>query len=364
MRNQFKVIYILGIKKLLSNTKSLDEHIYSILEKITKEEERITEHRYARIKSIEQLHYTITTNIQDFRQLCIKIHGAVVNKNIDLYIGIGSDVEEAYQAAVENQKQGKKQLFSIYEKDMKVKTITESKTNKEILEALKNQRIRAEVQPIYDIKDENKLKLVGGEVLIRFPDLDTSKAINYMYSNPASTVVVTDWIIDKGLEIVKKTKDIFIGINIPSTLITHNSVNNIVATIIRKVTTEDPLRRLHIEITENAADIKVEELSRLANMGIKLYLDDFGIKHSWFDRLHSSITGIKIDRSVLNDSPHLVKDIILQGKQYGFTIIQEGVETERQLKFLKSCGCELVQGFLFSRPIREDIFIKKMNERG
>lgn len=120
--------------------------------------------------------------------------------------------------------------------------------------------------------------------------------------------------------------------------------------------------RLIIEITESVALSDIAVTSRVIEhfnrLGIGIALDDFGTGYSSFSylmHLHPRI--IKIDQSFVrprhpsarNDT--LLETIISLGSKLGLTVVAEGIETEAQLERLRSFGCELGQGFLFSHAV-------------
>ena len=120
--------------------------------------------------------------------------------------------------------------------------------------------------------------------------------------------------------------------------------------------------QLEIEITENtlmdSGQQTIDSLWRLNKMGVGLALDDFGTGYSSLSYLKKyPIDTIKIDRSFLNDTANKENDIILiraitnLAKNLNLQCVAEGVENESQLDIIKSCGCDLIQGFLFSKPI-------------
>ncbi len=123
----------------------------------------------------------------------------------------------------------------------------------------------------------------------------------------------------------------------------------------------DP-KRLIIEITESATLLDVAEtlqvIEQLNRIGIGIALDDFGTGYSslsYLTLLHPRI--IKIDRSfvspthasVHNDT--LLQTIVSLGRKLNMTVLAEGIETQGQLDRLRELGCDLGQGFLFSRAV-------------
>jgi EAL domain-containing protein (putative c-di-GMP-specific phosphodiesterase class I) len=119
--------------------------------------------------------------------------------------------------------------------------------------------------------------------------------------------------------------------------------------------------QLRIEITEGvlAKGGEVEHnLTSMAAQGVCLALDDFGTGYSSLSYLRSyPIHTVKIDRSFvqcLPDDPaacRLTESIVMMCAALGKEVVAEGVESEAQQRFLERVGCEVVQGYLFGRPM-------------
>lgn len=128
-----------------------------------------------------------------------------------------------------------------------------------------------------------------------------------------------------------------------------------------------PADALEFEITENVLLQSSEEnlrvLNAVSNMGIGLSVDDFGIGYSSLAYLQSfPINALKIDRTFVNRIGHklhggaIVEAIIAMAQSLRLKLLAEGVETEEQIAFLKSCGCRAAQGYYYSRPIPAERF--------
>ena len=121
-------------------------------------------------------------------------------------------------------------------------------------------------------------------------------------------------------------------------------------------------QRLELEITETSVldneGHGIEHLQRLRSAGLAISLDDFGQGYAGFAHLQSlPLTKLKIDRAVIaplsnspDDNPIVASTIIL-AKRLGLEVVAEGVETREQLICLKLAGCDMVQGYHFSRPM-------------
>ncbi len=128
-----------------------------------------------------------------------------------------------------------------------------------------------------------------------------------------------------------------------------------------------PPDRLEVEITESTAAAQpveaLEELHQLRRAGISIAIDDFGTGYSSLSKLATfPADRLKIDRSFLSgikretDEAPLVSATIALAHQLGMKVTAEGVETPAQLAFLRRQGCDLLQGYIFSRPVPAEQF--------
>lgn len=119
---------------------------------------------------------------------------------------------------------------------------------------------------------------------------------------------------------------------------------------------------LHIEITESALNesdtFLKTEIGRLRGQGFELWMDDFGSGYSSLNNLKDfQFDMLKIDMAFLRDfetkpqSRVILSAVVDMAKKLGLHTLAEGVETEEQYAFLKSIGCEVLQGYLFSPPV-------------
>src|SRR5581483_6707672 len=122
-----------------------------------------------------------------------------------------------------------------------------------------------------------------------------------------------------------------------------------------------PPEHLVLEITESAlmqdTGSSIEVLGALKQMGIQLAIDDFGTGYSSLSYLQRfPVDILKVDRSfigqlgVRTEAETIVASVIGLAHGLGLEVVAEGVETLGQLEVLRSLGCDLAQGFLFSVP--------------
>jgi diguanylate cyclase (GGDEF)-like protein/PAS domain S-box-containing protein len=123
-----------------------------------------------------------------------------------------------------------------------------------------------------------------------------------------------------------------------------------------------PAEFLELEITESSIIENVEEsvskLHQLKQLGVSVAIDDFGTGYSSLSYLKQlPVDRLKIDRSFVKDTPDdiddcaIVRTVISMSHNLGLSVIAEGVETQRQLDFLRAQHCDEIQGYLLSVPL-------------
>jgi diguanylate cyclase (GGDEF)-like protein len=127
----------------------------------------------------------------------------------------------------------------------------------------------------------------------------------------------------------------------------------------------DP-HRLEIEVTENVLLSQPEQalniFRELKQLGVRISLDDFGTGYSSLSYFRKfPFDKVKIDRSFVSDldgfsSKEIVRSVLELSRSLGIAVVAEGVETTVQLNTLRELGCQLVQGYLVSRPQPVDRF--------
>lgn len=130
---------------------------------------------------------------------------------------------------------------------------------------------------------------------------------------------------------------------------------------------------LELEVTETALikdmNNAILALARIRELGVKISIDDFGTGYSSLSYLNKlPVDILKIDRSFIAamdqdaSSIDLVRNLINLGKDLGLEIVAEGVEEEQQIHVLNELGCEIIQGYYFSRPLPAHQFEQFVND--
>lgn len=135
-----------------------------------------------------------------------------------------------------------------------------------------------------------------------------------------------------------------------------------------------PSEQIEVEVTENICirnpQYAIEQLNMLDQMGVSVAIDDFGTGYSSLAYLQRfPIRTIKIDQSFVReihrDDSHspIVLAIISIAKGLGLNVIAEGVETETQSRYLQREGCQIMQGYLYHRPISQQQMIRLLQQQ-
>jgi len=220
-------------------------------------------------------------------------------------------------------------------------------------------------QPLVELRDG---AIVGAEALIRWQDgerLVPPADFLPLAERTGLMGPLSDWVIGEACRQATAWRDrrldLYVSINLPPSFWQPTAMRHVLSTI--ESFGLNP-NRLMIEITEAAMMIESRAnmepvLAELHERGLRLAIDDFGSGHSSLSRLNQMrVSTLKIDRSFVQDLPDdanaavLVSSIIQLARNLGLDPLAEGIETEEQREFFLAHGCELGQGFHFSRPVR------------
>lgn len=133
-------------------------------------------------------------------------------------------------------------------------------------------------------------------------------------------------------------------------------------------------QRLELEVTESTLmqdpAEAIQVLNQLKSLGVMLAIDDFGTGYSSLSNLKRfPLDCLKIDRSFIEGIPDdgdnvaITEAIMAMAKKLRLFVVAEGVETSEQRLFLKRCGCELIQGYFYSKPLPPEQLADFVSER-
>ena len=221
-------------------------------------------------------------------------------------------------------------------------------------------------------------RLIGVEALVRWdnPELGTVPPVRFIPLAEDTGFInqLGKWVLyescrqmvrwqEAGLHVPK------IAVNLSVKQFERGSIVNMVAEILKETGLEP--QRLQLEVTEsvimNTGDALVF-INDLHAIGVGLAIDDFGTGYSSLAYLKQlPVQTLKIDRSFIKDISTDVNDeaiaiaIIQLGKSLNLSVIAEGVETQEQAAFLLRHGCNLAQGYFYSRPVLPEMLLTNWN---
>lgn len=239
--------------------------------------------------------------------------------------------------------------------------------------ALKNNEFILYFQPQVDIESQ---KIIGAEALLRWhhPEYGLIVPDKFIPVAEESGMIISigQWVLYEACRQMKLWQDQGIKLDVIAVNVSGNQLlqKNFISIVQECLSiTGLPAHMLELEVTEsylmNDMIEVTEKLNILRSLGISVAIDDFGTGYSSLRYLQKlPISKLKIDRSFVSDVPHdkedceIVKTIIGLARNMKLDVIAEGVETPEQEAFLITKGCNLAQGYIYSKPIKEDAFSK------
>lgn len=250
----------------------------------------------------------------------------------------------------------------VYEENLANKLRTKREIRSDLQRAIKNQEFVLYYQPQHDIRTN---ELIGYESLIRwedpykglrFPDEFIPVAEEFGLITEIGEMVLNIGCHDAVKWPGKQT----VAINV-SPLQFKNA--DMVSLCMKYIELSGlPAERLELEITESMmmddVDNVIDTLTRLQKLGVKIAMDDFGTGYSSLQYLTElPFDKIKIDRSFTmnigksKQADALISTIVALGHSLDKLVLAEGIETEEMIIMLKAAGCQIGQGYHYSRPM-------------
>lgn len=244
--------------------------------------------------------------------------------------------------------------------------------------AIEEKQFKIYLQPKYSITQN---KIVGAEALVRWehPEKGTISPARFIpifeqngfiqqldeYMWEGTAAIIRKW-IDEGRENI-----VPISVNISRAQKLGSSLCDKIINITQKYNI--PIEYLQLEFTESVCIENINEfydtIKKLRDYGFTLLMDDFGSGYSSLNMLKDCpMDIIKLDKDFFkrNDTgidlkgTVIVKMIIKMIKALNLDIVAEGVEIQEHVDLLESCGCDTIQGFFFSPPVKLEEFEEKL----
>lgn len=269
-------------------------------------------------------------------------------------------------------KKAGRSTYKFFTPEMNDQALSRANMETELRQALDEDELVVYYQPIADLESG---RVSYAEALVRwnhpqrglvFPDEFISLA-----EETGLIVGIGEWVLRSACAQAKAWQDkgqqhgFSVSVNLSSRQLQQGLSIETVASILSE--TGLPAERLTFEITESQimedADQAIIWLNAIKKMGVRLSIDDFGTGYSSLSYLKRfPIDTLKIDRSFIRDmttdpdDASLVEAITAMARSLKLKVIAEGVETKEQLDQLRALGCDLIQGYFFSKALSAEEF--------
>jgi diguanylate cyclase (GGDEF)-like protein/PAS domain S-box-containing protein len=263
--------------------------------------------------------------------------------------------------------------FAYYSEELTLAARERIALETRLRKAIEQQELRVFYQPQIDIVTG---RIIGAEALVRWQDpIEGLIAPAHFIPFAEETGLILEigaWVLRETCRQGRQWLDaglppLTLAVNVSAHQFRRSDIGALVTTALSE--TGFPAEHLELEMTESGlmeSQSKVMELlNNLRALGVRFAIDDFGTGYSSLAYLkHFPLDSLKIDKSFIDDIPHLQDDmeiaatIIAMGHMLGFKVLAEGVETPEQLAFLQDKGCDAYQGYIKSKPVPADEFVE------
>ncbi|WP_152207372.1 EAL domain-containing protein [Marinobacter changyiensis] len=305
-------------------------------------------------------------------------HRVHVSSSIGLAVfpGGGTDVDQlmhnADQAMYAAKEQGGQQVQA-YDSSMAQSKAEDLRLSRELDDALSENQLEVYYQPIIDIRTG---AIYGAEALLRWnhPHKGLLTPATFLSTTEQHRIPdeINAYVLEQAVKCQIRWRDLrgeALPIHInesPTTFVTQNLVDQWRARLTQIGLNESWIT---MELTPaafnviHASGFNPSKSLGLPDVRLKLAVNDFGIEpFSLLALQEFEMDSVKIDRELIKDAgqggkpDRILKGIIAMAHAIDVQVIAVGVETDEQLQFLSRAGCDYAQGFLFSKPLRQDDF--------
>lgn len=271
-----------------------------------------------------------------------------------------------------------KACYERFDVGMRASAVARLQLESNLRRAAEREEFRLYFQPIVSLEDG---VVTGAEALLRWqhPErgLITPAEFIPLAEETGLIVPIGEWVLRTACAQARAWhaaghSDLRVTVNFSARQFELPNLPELIRTVLKE--TGLAASALELEITESIAmedvDFSREILTELRADGIHISIDDFGTGSSSLRYLKRfPIDVLKIDQTFVRDLTSDISDaaitaaMITMAHSLELKVIAEGVETEEQLKFLRSRRCNEIQGYLFSRPVPAEAFTKVLRER-
>ena len=282
------------------------------------------------------------------------------------------ELQRAAGIALQSAKEDGHGAYRCYDPALNAEFQSRAELEQDLHNALKREEFALHYQPQADMLSG---KIVGAEALLRWhhPEHGLIPPDKFIPLAEATGIIVplTEWVLETACRQARNWGEaglnkLRMSVNLSPEHLKQPGFVESVGKIIQDSGIDVSL--LELEITESAivgeGGPELESLLKVHDQGISLSIDDFGTGYSSLSYLKRiPFDSLKIDKSFVwgmetDSRDHAIIEAIARiALCHGLKLIAEGVETEDQYRRLKQCGCDLLQGYWFSRPLPPEEFL-------
>jgi diguanylate cyclase (GGDEF)-like protein len=325
---------------------------------------------------VELIAKKVTQAIEEVIQLADRQFHISTSIGISLYPNNGKDAFTLLKHADISMYRAKSRgagNYNFYTSDMDASTVDRLSMETKLRRAIDNRELTMVYQPKVNIQ---KGELSGVEALIRWEDEELGHVPPSQFIPLAEEIGVINKIGDFVIQNTCKQHAEWRAMGLPPIRIainlspTHLSEPKVVEQILRELEFyQIEPQYLELEITEetflDSSDQCKKNLALFNKFGIRISIDDFGTGYSCLSYLLDlPVTTLKIDGSFVRklgtktENDGIVNAIMTLGHGLGLEVVAECVETREQLDFLAENGCDVIQGYYFSKPLQPEELVR------
>ncbi|KAA0874651.1 putative bifunctional diguanylate cyclase/phosphodiesterase [Nitrincola tapanii] len=281
-------------------------------------------------------------------------------------------IQFADQAMTRAKQQGRN-TFEWYTHDISERLNQRVSLRRELQEAIDAEKLELHYQPLVCAQT---LEVISLEALLRWnhPDKGYISPADFipLAEETGQIIPLSNWVIKQAcldsLDLEKQLHKLYpIAVNISPLQFRRSSFLDHLFASLEEF--QRPTQALELELTEGILmdnpDTAIRLLKLLRLAGVKVAIDDFGTGFSSLSYLKRlPISKIKIDRSFVREVTHssadaaIIQGVISMAHHMQLQVVAEGIEKPEQQAFLQQSGCDLLQGFLFARPMSKPALLE------
>lgn len=297
----------------------------------------------------------------------------IENNNITI-----NDYFDKARLALETIRHDRIRRIAYYHQEMFIEFKHQNDVERLMEKALENNEFKLLIQPQYDLSSKT---ICGGEALVRWKKKDGKMVLPNefisIFENNGFIAKLDLCMLEKLCEYQQNRKQrglkIYpLSINQSRVLFYHKDYIQQLSLITKKYDIDPHM--IILEITEGLFFDDLHQISQIIDkiheIGFQIALDDFGIGYSSFDMIKEfNIDELKLDKmfvtqkDITQKSRIIIECIMEMSKKLGIKTVCEGIENENHVELLQSLGCDMLQGYFYSKPIEIEEF-EKMIDKG